>query len=154
MASASVVNVINYICDFFSEITDIPSCADPIINRRMRELMISNSRICHLIDTAVSYILGKMNQDQCNNSFDGTFDHYELEDEDTITDIVIELSVIVSSGWFNYDKYTGQYSNHEIGDLIYSKVQESLSFEAERKNAVIVLNKTEGITYLVNCMKM
>jgi hypothetical protein len=62
-------------------------------------------------------------------------DHYELIHSQNIGELVSALS----HGWFNYDKYTAQYADHEVGDLIHHKVCDALAFEAERLYAQTLL---------------
>lgn len=123
LVNMSVFNVINTVCDFFTEITDVPSCRDAIINNRLRELMFQNPQI----NQSILHILGELVK---NMKTIPNYDHYDLEQFEEFT----KLIPIMSSGWFNYDKYTGHYSELEIGDFVYTKIQETISNEAERLN--------------------
>lgn len=124
LVNHSVLNVVNSVANFFSEMTDIPTCTDPIINNRMRELMVQHPRINTIIISLISEIIENMKRVQ-------NYDHYDLEKLNSFLDFQ-ELITTMTSGWFNYDKYIGQYSEHEIGDMIYLKIQEIIVMEAER----------------------
>ena len=121
LVNFSVLNIVNDVSNFFTEITDIPTCKDPIINNRMRELMIQNPKINIIIMTILTEVLKSMKTNP-------KYDHYDLEVFDSLNDLVSEMTF----GWFNYDKYIRQYSELEIGDLVYTKVQEAISVESER----------------------
>jgi hypothetical protein len=121
LVNFSVLNIVNNVCNFFTEITDIPSCKDPTINNRMRELMIQNPKINIIIMNILTEVLKSMKTNP-------KYDHFDLE----VFDSLNELSAEMACGWFNYDKYTRQYSELEIGDLVYTKIQEAISIESER----------------------
>ena len=122
--NTSVINIVNYMADFFTEMTDIQVCTDPIINKRLRELMIISPTINSLIIPIISETVYQMQSIK-------HFDQYDLTSLTTF-DTISELARVMSHGWFNYDKYIGQYSEQEIGDLIFLKIQDALSFESER----------------------
>jgi hypothetical protein len=98
----SIVNIINEVCDFFTEYSDIQITKDLIINKRMREVLIENPRVNHLLHKEIYYR-------SRNVSDDTTFD---------------ELCKIMSIGWFNYDRYTKQYSNMEMDDIIEQAISQ------------------------------
>ena len=138
LINASVYNIINTVCDFFTEVSDNPICSDQIINQRMRELMLQNPKINQGILLILSELVTNM---QSNPQYD----HYNLEH----FEIFPELVVIMSTGWFNYDKYIKQYSEHEIGDLVYMKIQETIVYEAER-----LYNSIPSIDDLLTMLKL
>lgn len=121
LVNISVFNIITNVCNFFTEISDIQVCRDSVINNRMRELMFQNPEINRGILELLAELLKNMKTNP-------GYDHYNLEQ----FELFGTLTTIMSLGWFNYDKYIGQYSEHEIGDLICMKVQEAIVNEAER----------------------
>lgn len=124
LISTSVYNVVNKCVDFFTEITDIEYCKDECINMRMRQIMVSNPSIT----TVISTIIYELVQSMRDNRY---YDHYDIEKLDSYR-LFPELVSCMAYGWFNYDKYIGQYSEQEIGDLVYLKIQEVIVMEAER----------------------
>ena len=121
LINISVFNIINNACNFFTEMTDVPTCRDSIINNRMRELMFQNPDINRKILEILSELVKNMKTTP-------GYDHYDVEQFDSFS----ELVTMMTSGWFNYDRYIRQYSEHEIGDMVYAKIQEIVCAEAER----------------------
>ena len=106
-------NIINEVCDFFTEFSDIPITKDPIINRRMREILFENQHVNQLIYKEIYQ--SKLGDD------DDTFD---------------ELCKIMSIGWFNYDRHTKQYSNIEMDDIINYTIGRILNKNSQLMNGI------------------
>lgn len=140
LINTSVLNIINKVCDFFTEISDIPMCTDPVINARMREIMYMNPTV----NRGILEILTELVK---NMRVNPQFDHYDLEQFDMFSELVTAMSI----GWFNYDKYIGQYSEHEIGDLVFMKIQEVISNEAERLH---IQYSTDSLDTLLNTLRI
>jgi hypothetical protein len=97
--------IINEICDFFTEYSDIQITQDPIINNRMREVLLENTHVNQLIRKEL-YLRS------INASSDETIDCLGMS---YTFDTLCKMMAI---GWFNYDRYTKQYSNVEMDDII------------------------------------
>jgi len=124
IVNPSILNIVNTVCNFFTQLTDIPTCSDPVINMRMRELMVQNPVINIVLSSILSELLTNMKKTR-------DYDHYNLEKLESFERFQ-ELLSVMTSGWFNYDKYIGQYSEHEIGDMVYMKIHEAIIIEVER----------------------
>ena len=98
--------IVNEICDFFTEYSDIPITKDPILNRRMREVLMENQRVTTLINKEIV---------RRSIQIEGDYGDIEEDSRDETFDTLCRLLTI---GWFNFDRYTKQYSNSEMDDII------------------------------------
>lgn len=82
------------VADIFTNYSDIPFTKDPIINQQMRVIMLQNMQLLELTHHLLYSKPG--------------------ENESLLFDFIR----MTSNGWFNYDRYTNQFAEHEIDEII------------------------------------